>query len=639
MFYTKPGCSGGVLLYIFMTKRFSVLFPLVLAAVLGFGPGPGAPGVPGAAAAGLETADASASLNGGDPAADPGAGNVELVFPKILVHADVDLYRQIFGVQEDGDWKTADRLIAGLQDRVLMGHVMAQRYLHPTKYRSKYKELKAWMAQYADHPDARRLYKLARRRQPANWRVPKRPDRLPPRVVSESANGIAVPGKRLKRADRRRVRALQRTIRGRLRHGHTLAVKKLIQTGEVKRLFSAAQYDQAKAQLGWGYFSAGRDEWALMWAGQAAGRSGRYLPEAHWTAGLAAWRLNKFDVAAGHFEAVARQDAASPWLVSAGAFWAARARLVNRQPQKVNPLLKTAAAHPRTFYGLLARYMLGEEMGFRWAVPPLAEGIIEKLSAQPRGRRAMALSWVGENRRAERELRNLSAFADDELARGILALASRGSMPSLAVRLDNRLYPNGGGFDGAAYPLPAWTPDGGFRIDKALIFALVRQESRFNPKAKSWAGARGLMQLMPRTASFVARDRRYHRHGHKRRTLFKPEINLSLGQRYIEILLADGKIQGDLLLMAAAWNGGPGNLNKWRRKTDDLNDPLFFIESLPSRETRIFIEKVLSNLWIYRNRLGQHAPSLDAIAEGRWPVYTALGQEPAEVAQNDGPRR
>ena len=91
--------------------------------------------------------------------------------------------------------------------------------------------------------------------------------------------------------------------------------------------------------------------------------------------------------------------------------------------------------------------------------------------------------------------------------------------------------------------------------------------------------------------------------------------------------------------MAAAWNGGPGNLNKWRRNTDDLNDPLFFIESLPSRETRIFIERVLSNLWIYRNRLGQHAPSLDAIAEGRWPVYTALGHEPAEVAERHGRRR
>jgi len=204
------------------------------------------------------------------------------------------------------------------------------------------------------------------------------------------------------------------------------------------------------------------------------------------------------------------------------------------------------------------------------------------------------------------------------------------------VRLDNRLFPNGGGYDGAAYPVPAWLPNGGFKIDRALIYALVRQESRFNPKAKSWAGARGLMQLMPRTASFVARDRRFHRHSNKRRTLFKPEVNLALGQKYIEILLADKKIKGNLFLMAAAWNGGPGNLNKWRRKTKYMNDPLFFIESIPSRETRIFIEKVVSNLWAYRNRLGQPTPSLDTIAAGRWPVYTALGQEPSEMAEGHG---
>ena len=447
------------------------------------------------------------------------------------------------------------------------------------------------------------------------------------------------PGKKLSKAERKQYRGIQRRLRWYLRKGWTKAFKKLITDKKIQRLYHPVELDRQRGRLATGYYGAGRDQWALDWAEMGTKRSGKYLPVVHWTAGLAAWRLQDFPKALGHFDAVSKSDYASGWLISAGAFWAARAHLVNRQPQKVNPLLKAAAAHPRTFYGFLARHMLGDEMSFRWAVPSLAEGIIDKLSAEPRGRRAVALLRVGENRRAERELRNLSAFAGDELARGILALASRGSMPSLAVRLDNRLYPNGGGYDGAAYPLPPWMPEGGFRIDKALIFALVRQESRFNPKAKSWAGARGLMQLMPRTASFVSRDRGYHRPSHKRRALFKPEINLSLGQRYIEILLADPKIQGDLFLMAAAWNGGPGNLNKWRRNTDDLNDPLFFIESLPSRETRIFIERVLSNLWIYRNRLGQHAPSLDAIAEGRWPVYTALGQEPAEVAERHGRRR
>jgi soluble lytic murein transglycosylase len=114
--------------------------------------------------------------------------------------------------------------------------------------------------------------------------------------------------------------------------------------------------------------------------------------------------------------------------------------------------------------------------------------------------------------------------------------------------------------------------------------------------------------------------------------LFKPKINLTLGQKYIEILLKSKKINGDLFLMAAAWNGGPGNLNKWRKATEYMNDPLFFIESIPVRETRNFIEHVLSNLWIYRNRLGQKTPSLDAVAAGEWPQYTPQGQDRQEIA-------
>ena len=76
--------------------------------------------------------------------------------PSILGETDVSRYRVIFSLQENGEWKAADKIIDTLENRVLMGHVLAQRYLHPTKYRSRYKELKAWMDQYADHPDARR---------------------------------------------------------------------------------------------------------------------------------------------------------------------------------------------------------------------------------------------------------------------------------------------------------------------------------------------------------------------------------------------------------------------------------------------------------------------------------------------------
>jgi soluble lytic murein transglycosylase-like protein len=565
--------------------------------------------------------------------------SAELAFPEILAQEDIKLYRSIFNIQETGDWKRADELIAGLKDKSLMGHILSQRYLHPTKYRSRYKELKAWMAKYADNPDAPRLYKLARLRQPKNYRAPKRPINVPYQIITpRNTTSISIPGRKLSRKKRQRVRALKRIIRSRLRRGFTLSAKQHIKSKEIKHLFSIPEYDQAKARLGQGYFLAGRDSWALMWAGDAADRSGHLLPEAHWTAGLAAWRLKKIDIAAEHFESIANNEKVSSWLRSAGAFWAARAHLINRKPELVNPYLIKASKNMRTFYGLIANHILGQPTNFRWAIPPLGETTLARLKEMPRGRRAIALLQVGENRRAERELRNLGAFADKAITEAILVLASRSPMPSLAVRIDRRLFPNGGGYDGAAYPLPGWLPKDGLRVDRALIYAMIRQESRFNPKAKSWAGARGLMQLMPRTASFVAQDRRFHRQDGKRRTLFKPEVNLELGQKYIEILLADENIKGNLFFMATAWNGGPGNLIKWRRKTEYMNDPLFFIESIPSLETRIFIEKVLSNLWIYRDQLGQPAPSLAAIAAGKWPLYVPLGQEPSEVAEIDRTR-
>ena len=562
----------------------------------------------------------------------------KVTLPHVLSNSDADLYKKIFKVQEKGHWKTADKLIKQLSDDALMGHVLAQRYLHPTKYRSKYKELKEWMAKYSDHHYAQRIYKLALKRRPKNWKYPTKPE-IGRALYKKPTSTVKVDKpkrKWLKRSQRRRVATLKHMLKSYLRKGHTLSAKRLIQSAEVKRLFDSYNMDWAKARLAKGYFMDGRDEWAVEWAEEAAKRSGKYLPSAHWIAGLAHWRLGNMEQSAVHFELSAKHDTSS-WTHSASAFWAARAYLINRQPEKVMSLLEHAAAHPRTFYGMLANKLLGKEPEFNWAIPPMEGNEVKDLMAHPGGKRALALLQIGQNTLAEKEMRQTARLAPRDLASGMLAIAANTGMAELTMRLDAMLYPNGGGFDGASYPLPSWQPADGFKIDRALIYALVRQESRFNPKAKSGAGARGLMQLMPGTASFVARDRTYR--WNKRSKLFEPELNLKLGQRYIGMLLGDQKIKNDLFLMAAAWNGGPGNLNKWRRRVDSMGDSLFFIESLPSRETRIFIERVLTNLWIYRNRLGQDSPSLDAVAAGKWPSYAPQGQEAKaqtqEVAVNE----
>jgi soluble lytic murein transglycosylase-like protein len=139
---------------------------------------------------------------------------------------------------------------------------------------------------------------------------------------------------------------------------------------------------------------------------------------------------------------------------------------------------------------------------------------------------------------------------------------------------------------------------------------------------------------MPRTASFIARDRKLRGSKKNRDVLFDPETNLSLGQKYIHILMNDRAVKGDLFRMLAAWNGGPGNLNKWNRTVNYKDDPLLFIESLPSKETRIFIERVLTNYWIYQARFGNPNPSLDLAATGQWPIYQSLFSSELALAED-----
>ncbi len=147
----------------------------------------------------------------------------------------------------------------------------------------------------------------------------------------------------------------------------------------------------------------------------------------------------------------------------------------------------------------------------------------------------------------------------------------------------------------------------------------MRQESQFNPRAASPAGARGLMQVLPSTANYILGQDRYvkaYRDG-----LFDPEQSVAVGARYIRYLLRKKQVGNGLFRLAIAYNAGIGNLIRWQKTIKDNDDPLLFIEALPSRETRVFVERVLANYWIYRDRLGQRAPSREDVAQGRWPIY------------------
>ena len=565
-------------------------------------------------------------------------------FGGILKESDAARYRVIFQLQENADFKGADDIIAKLSDRALMGHVLAQRFLHP-QYRVTYPELHAWLADYYDHPDARRLYDLAIKRKPKNGKNPQMPSVADiPEVHSTGINVQAydrqafesktyVAQKKLSPAEKKEYDKLMEKLDWALRKGTQAEFRKLLSEDKARQLLHPVEYDRQSGRLAQGYYATGQDDQTIFWGEQATKRSGQFLPEIHWTTGLAYWRSGKLEEAARHFEAVTKSEYASRWLLSAGAFWAGRSHIRMRHHKDYTRMMTLAGESPRTFYGLLARRLLNKDANFNWAPPPLDTAALKELAEAPGGKRAVMLLQIGSEMRAERELRALTGKTSKGLAEAMLALAERSQMPSLAMRLGNMLVKNGSPIsDATAYPAPQLIPAAGELVDRELILALVRQESGFNPNARSPAGARGLMQIMPATAGFIARDGNMSA-GQQNR-LYEPEVNLQLGQRYIDILMRDNAVGGDLFRMVTAWNAGPGNLAKWMKSVKHNDDPLLFIESIPSPETRNFAERVMTNYWVYRQRFDMPVNSLDSVASGKWPIYVADKSDTVEVAED-----
>jgi soluble lytic murein transglycosylase-like protein len=346
-------------------------------------------------------------------------------------------------------------------------------------------------------------------------------------------------------------------------------------------------------------------------------------PDASWNAGLSGFTRGNMADAARRFELVAdaAPDRASSWTLSAGSFWAARANLLAGNPQKFAPYLKRAALHGRTFYGLIAQKALGMKIEPDWNVPALDRARENMLRNDRVGRRALALLQLGAATAAERELFAGSIDADPQFIEAVMALAQKASLPALSARVGNANWDqrhNIKGFDGAVYPQPPWQPAGGYSIDRALVWGFMRQESAFNPKARSYVGAMGLMQLMPQTARIVANRYAPEAQGGNP---YDPSINISLGQAYIGSLLND--VDNNLVRTVAGYNGGPGNVMRWDNTLNASADPLLYIASIPLNETRDFVQRVLANYWMYQIRLGQPTPSLDQIAAHEWPRYSA----------------
>ncbi|HEV8389070.1 MAG TPA: lytic transglycosylase domain-containing protein [Dongiaceae bacterium] len=339
--------------------------------------------------------------------------------------------------------------------------------------------------------------------------------------------------------------------------------------------------------------------------------------DANWLAGLEAWRRGNFTAAAASFVKDAEDADNNPWDKSKSAFWSARAYLRSKQPDKVSLWLRKAAKYPLTFYGQLAARALGVEPQVDWTAPKFTKAHGQLLLNTRSGKRALALIQVGQLGAAEKELLLLESKAKDSVDDALLGVAEIARMPSLALKMGatQRLYGDSV-IPAALFPLPRWEPKGGFTVDRALLFAIMRQESGFNPVAVSGDGALGLMQIMPETGKKL---------GYDPGQLKNPRLSIAAGQKYIAKLLKNGLVDNDVILMATAYNAGAGNLQKWKSAPKAMDDALLFVETMPSKETRQFVKRIMAAYWIYQERLDQETPTLKALAAGGWSEY--VGQD------------
>lgn len=537
--------------------------------------------------------------------------------PQILSDADIKRYQRIFELQQQAQWKQADKMIKRVENPILMGHIRFERLMHPTGYRSKYSELAAWMKRHADQPNAWRVYRLAKRRQ-GKARAPHSPAKTRyPGVTGQSA----LPKPTLPRRSRLEAKAVTTffaNVRKYVRGGNPARAEKRYWAMDARGLLVPHEKTQALERIASSYYYEGDDFRAMKLGGLGANLSREIVPQVDWIAALANWRRDDMDAAYRHFEALSGAERAGPWLSSAGSFWAARAALRLGKPDIAVEHLKRAAQYSETFYGMIAARQLGIIPAIDWSIPPLQQKSVDHLMQFPATKRAVALAEVGRDDVADEELRLLWGREGVAVQEDMLAFATALNLPAIQIRLGRV----GGTGDPAPtatrYPMPNWQPAGGFTVDRALIFAMVRKESDFRSRARSRVGAGGLMQVMPATASYITNNRALLRRS--RSQLYEPEFNIALGQQYIEYLLATEYVQDNLLMALAAYNGGPGSLLGWRRDVDFGVDPLLFIESIGFYETRNYIERVMANLWLYRMRLGQPTPSLDTLASGAWPT-------------------
>ena len=529
--------------------------------------------------------------------------------PQLLSADERGYYASLFAAIEARNWDRVEVMLAGRSEGPLHGAALAAYYLHPESPRIELPRIEAWLARYAQLPQAEAMVRLGQTRGLEN------PPRLP-----GARDLVRQPGssKRIRPGtinDGTMPASVRAAILEHITNDDPDGARLLLDG--VDATLSPQARAEWRYRVAWSYYIENQDAqaWALADTVRDNG-SGPWVAEGDWAAGLAAWRLGDCDKAA---EAFQRSAAAStnPNLTAAAHYWASRALIRCRFPEKSDEQLRGAARFPETLYGMLAHEQLGRELPETHAQPDLTEADWRRLRDEDAVQQAVMLAEIGRRDEAADDLVWLVRTGDPDdypaLSRLARALGLTGAQTFMAYNA-----PRGeGAHPSLRYPVTFRTPVGGWRVDPALAFAHALQESNFRERVVSPAGAIGLMQIMPITQREYAASINMSSNA----DLKDPAVNLAFGQRTLESLSTAGYTQGRLPKIMAAYNAGPSPVARWESEIRDAGDPLLYMESIPYWETRGYVAVVMRNYWMYLRQADAPAPSRIDLAENDWPQF------------------
>jgi soluble lytic murein transglycosylase-like protein len=551
------------------------------------------------------------SSTGEEPAAAEQTTEAEPIVPAtppkpIVVPKD---WRGVLLAISNGEWEAARLGIDGLPNGPLKPYARAELYTAKDSPRTELGPILALLAEAPELPQAEQLYRMALSRGLGTGQAPAihwaRPTvslgSSPRRGKTRPVEGDPV-------ADQLRV-ALEPMVKVDDGTGAEAMYLAALPTLSIEARAEAAH------RVAWIYFVGGRDADARRVADEGrAGASGDWAAQAAWISGLASWRLHDWDAAFHSFRQAARL-AREPEFYAAAHYWSARAAQASRRPREADPLLRAAARSQESFYGLLAREALGMDKRLPRTAAPRD---LSRIEALPNVRRASELAALGWRSNAEQLLRHQAKIGSPSDQRGLVRVAEKLNLAGAQFWLAHFGQP-GAQVDAAdRYPIPNWTPYNGWRVDPALAYAHIIQESNFRADAVSPAGAVGLMQVLPGTAGDTARARGTYVNA---ASLKDPLVNIDYGQAFIELIRGNAATRGQLPKVIAAYNAGPVPVQRWAYY--DRGDPLLWIESIPYWETRFYVPAVLRNMWVIQGLKGEQTPTLTSLSQNKWPDFPA----------------